>query len=156
LVTGGAVDASPLITGGTVYIGSADHVFYARAETTGAAVWSQTTGGAIHSSATDESNEVYVGSDDGTLYGFAPATGSRLLALNLQSPVTGVSAAIGNTFSETAGGTLYGQRAAYQNWQQQDGTALSGSPSVVDSAIYVGAGDGTLTCYSLFGLAPAV
>ena len=43
--TGGAVESSPAVVGGVVYIGSSDDKVYALNATNGAKLWSYTTGG---------------------------------------------------------------------------------------------------------------
>ena len=152
--TGGPVDASPLIVSGKVFVGSSDHKFYAVGETSGTVEWTYTSGGAIHSSAGTSSGAVHFGSDDGFVYGLKTATGAVSLRLNVGSPVRGISEAIGSLFLETSTGWVYEVRAGYVGWMYKFATSLSGSPSVVDGAIYVGAGDGTLSCFSLFGAIP--
>jgi outer membrane protein assembly factor BamB len=71
--TGGKVDSSPLVIGGTVYVGSDDGRLYAFDAATGAAVWSFRTGGKISISPAAAGGMVLVGSNDGNLYALGAA-----------------------------------------------------------------------------------
>ena len=68
--TGGAVESSPVVAGGIVYVGSHDHNLYAFDARTGQKLWSYTTGNMIISSPTVVGGIVYVGSNDHNLYAF--------------------------------------------------------------------------------------
>jgi FOG: WD40-like repeat len=74
--TGKGVFSSPVVDGeGTVYVGSANHVFYAIRED-GSLKWKLETGEIIDSSALlDDRGRVYFGSGDGRLYCLDRATG---------------------------------------------------------------------------------
>jgi outer membrane protein assembly factor BamB len=62
---------SPLVVGGTVYVGSTDGYLYAFDAVTGQTLWRGATGGPIHrSSVIAASGHVFVGSDGGTLVAF--------------------------------------------------------------------------------------
>jgi outer membrane protein assembly factor BamB len=154
VTTGGPIDASPLIVAGNVYIGSIDHRLYAVAESTGTVAWTFATGGEIQSSASTSQGEIHFGSDDGFVYGLNAVTGSVSLALDIKAPVRGVSEATHSLYIGTSTGWLYEWRNHAVGWKYNYGASLTGSPSIVDSAIYVGATDGTLSCFSLFGSRP--
>jgi outer membrane protein assembly factor BamB len=66
--TGGPIESSPAIAGGTIYVGSDDGHLYAFNEATGALEWSVATGGAVISSPTVANGVVYFGSSDGKVY----------------------------------------------------------------------------------------
>ena len=74
--TGGPVDSSPAVAGGTVYIGSGDGNVYALNAATGALDWSYTTGGPVDSSPAVASGTVYVVSEDGNVYALSAAAGA--------------------------------------------------------------------------------
>src|SRR5207248_7043561 len=76
--TGDAIESSPVVAGGIVYIGSKDHALYALDARTGAEIWSYTTGGAIYSTPTVVDDVVYIGSRDANLYAFEARTGALL------------------------------------------------------------------------------
>src|SRR2546421_8738157 len=68
--TGDAIESSPVVAGGIVYIGSKDHTLYALDARTGTEIWSYTTGGAIYSTPTVVDDVVYIGSPGANLYAF--------------------------------------------------------------------------------------
>ena len=74
--TGGPVDSSPAVAGGTVYIGSGDGNVYALNAATGALDWSYTTGGPVDSSPAVASGTVYIVSEDGNVYALSAAAGA--------------------------------------------------------------------------------
>lgn len=45
--TGDAIESSPVVADGAVYVGSKDHTLYALDSRTGNKLWSYTTGGAL-------------------------------------------------------------------------------------------------------------
>jgi len=85
--TGKGIFSSPVVDGdGTVYIGSADHYFYA-IDKTGKLKWRRLTGEIIDSSALlDDKSRVYVGSGDGHVYAFDRAKGTLLWKFKAHSP----------------------------------------------------------------------
>jgi outer membrane protein assembly factor BamB len=72
--TRGAVESSPAVANGIVYVGSDDNNLYALNATTGAKLWNTTGGG----SPAVANGIVYVGSDDNNLYAFNATTGAKL------------------------------------------------------------------------------
>ena len=65
--TGDRVLSSPVVSGGTVYVGSADGRLYAIDAETGQEQWAFETDGPVGSPAVS-GGTVYVGSNDGSLY----------------------------------------------------------------------------------------
>jgi eukaryotic-like serine/threonine-protein kinase len=59
---GSAVDSSPAVANGVVYVGSTDGNLYAFNASTGATKWTATAGGVIESSPAVANEVVYVGS----------------------------------------------------------------------------------------------
>jgi outer membrane protein assembly factor BamB len=89
--TGAAVNGSPAVTDGIVYVGAADQKLYAINRTDGALVWAATTGGAIDRPLAVAFGLVFVGSDDGNVYAFNAHTGALQWRVNLVSPAEGHS-----------------------------------------------------------------
>lgn len=85
--TGQGVFSPPVVGGdGTVYVGSADHAFYAIGAD-GALRWRFETGGVIDSAALlDDRGRVYVPSGDGHLYALDRATGRELWRFRAHAP----------------------------------------------------------------------
>ena len=68
--TRNAIDSTPAVVGGMVYVGSEDGNLYALDVATGAMKWAFHTAGYIDSSPVVADGVVYIGSEDGNLYAF--------------------------------------------------------------------------------------
>ena len=66
-----AVQSSPAVAGGVVYVGSNDGSLYAINAVTGKKLWSYYTGVGVYSSPAVSAGVVYVGSDVGKVYAFS-------------------------------------------------------------------------------------
>ncbi|MGP8073371.1 MAG: PQQ-binding-like beta-propeller repeat protein [Thermoplasmata archaeon] len=161
--TGGAVTASATISGGWVYIGSSDHKVYALNESTGAKRWTFKTGAAVQDTGSlldkysyDAVPDLYIGSNDGKLYVLRASNGKDLLTYPMGSPIVGVSTLKGVVLFETAGGVVSGARAAFNldGWNYTTSGDLVTSPTVIDGAVYVAAGDGCLYAFTSDGQPP--
>ena len=162
--TSGAVVASPTVSGGTVFVGSSDHNVYALAESTGAKLWSYTTGGAVTDtgSLTNQITpggtlELIIGSGDGNLYALQASTGALNYRIAYGSPIVGVASVRGVAVIDTASG-LVGAARTYTDldiWKYRTSAAIISAPIVVDGAIYVGAGDGSVYAFTSYGQPPA-
>jgi outer membrane protein assembly factor BamB len=84
--TGAAVNGSPAVANGMVYVGAADHTFYAIKRTDGTLAWAATTGGAVVRSVAVAFGLVFAGSEDGTLYAFNAHTGAVQWRVNFGGP----------------------------------------------------------------------
>jgi outer membrane protein assembly factor BamB len=120
---GGAIESSPAVADGAVYVGSDDGNLYALNASTGAKLWNYTTsyqltwtvGNQVTSSPAVSGGVVYVGSVGGNIYAFNATTGAKIW-----SYYTGPSVAFG-------GGYWHGVQA---------------SPAVDYGMVYVGSVDG--------------
>jgi outer membrane protein assembly factor BamB len=74
----GAVDSSPAISNGVVYVGSDDGNLYALDASTGVEVWRYDTGGPVGSSPTLANGLVYVGSDSARVLALDASTGDKV------------------------------------------------------------------------------
>jgi outer membrane protein assembly factor BamB len=167
--TGGRVIASPTVSGGIVYAGSADRRLYALRASSGALLWSFATGGAINSTAAVADGRVVFAGTDGYVYAldarrgkllwrFATGGERRYTAAGLAAPASAVVADAFDVFSSSpavAGGTLYvgsGDRSVYAldaatgkaRWRYRTGDVVHASPAVADGAVYAGSWDGFL------------
>ena len=122
--TGGMV-TSPTVSGGQVYIGSADDELYAFNVLGGAQEWTGADGGAIHSPPAQANGVIYVGSDDGKLYAFSEASCS-------------------------SGGT-----SCAPLWTGATGGAIDSAPAVANGVVYVSSSDGKLYEFSANGCGSA-
>jgi outer membrane protein assembly factor BamB len=66
--TGGAVDSSPTVSNGIVYVGSDNGWIYALNATTGQVVWQTNTGAPVNSSPTVTNGVVFFGSGSGYMF----------------------------------------------------------------------------------------
>jgi outer membrane protein assembly factor BamB len=129
--TGGAVLSSPAISGGIVYFGSTDHIFYALNERSGALRWKFVTKSRISSSPAVAGGRVYFGSYDGNFYALDAATGALAWKFATQGE---------HRFSARH---LHGAEPAAEVMPDPFDFFLS-SPTVVNGAVYFGSGDGNV------------
>ncbi|MCI4323518.1 MAG: PQQ-binding-like beta-propeller repeat protein [Thermoplasmata archaeon] len=161
-VTGGAVTAPALISGGTVYVGSNDHSVYALHQATGVKIWSFKTQGEVQDTGSLSDNytnggySFFIGSNDGYLYALKATTGKQLYNVSMGSAIVGVSTVKGVAVFETAGGTISASRTyvAEDGWRYYTGGHLASTPVIVDATIYVCAEDGNLYAFTPTGSAP--
>ena len=95
LATSGAVESSPAVAGGVVYIGSDDGHVYALKAATGARLWAYDTGAPVVSSPAVSGGVVYVGAGNGTVYALRTATGARVWSRALGATVVSSPAVAG-------------------------------------------------------------
>lgn len=154
---GGAVNGTPLISGGTVYVGSNAGSEYALKESSGALKWARSLGGNPSATAALSKTTLFVGSSNGTFYSLAAGTGTvQWKADHCASQgagVTGVAATVGVVFAECSDGTLNGYRNRGELvWLDKAGSSLFGTPAISDNAVLVGSGNTGLYVFTPFGL----
>jgi PQQ-like domain/IPT/TIG domain len=145
LPTGGGVDSSPAVAGGTVYVGSGDHNVYAL--TTSAQLWTFTTGGFVFSSPAVAGGVVYVGSEDGNVYALNAGTGAPLWHFPTGGPVFSSPAVAGGGVDVGSDDhNVYALNAATGAplWNFTTGYIVESSPAVADGVVYAGSWDGNL------------
>ncbi len=161
--SGGAVSAPATIAGSTVYFGSADGSVYALNAGNGAKRWSLRTGGPVRDTPAISNQgtpggvlELLVGSGDGNLYALRAANGSRIFLVPFQHPITGVAAVNGVVIIDTSSGLIGASRtySPLHLWGFQTNAGITSPPAIVDGAVYVGAGDGTLYTFTAYGQLP--
>lgn len=151
--TGGAVNDTPIVSGGIVYVGSNDGHEYALSESAGQITWSVPLDGSPSATAALSNKLLFVGSSTGTLYALTASNGATLWKASTGAAVTGVSATVDLVFAESSNGTASGFRDAGELvWLAQVGTVLSGTPAISDNAVLIGAGDKGLYVYTPYGL----
>ena len=91
--TAGAIDSSPAVVGGRVYVGSTDGTLYVQDARTGAPEWSAATGGAISSSPAVHQGSVFIGSDDNTLRAYDAVSGAPGWSTTVDASFGGISSA---------------------------------------------------------------
>jgi outer membrane protein assembly factor BamB len=150
--TGGAIVNSPVIESGRVFVGSENGVVYSFSESTGKLKWSRHVGGAVAGSMAYQSGRLYVGAASGRLTALHAGDGSVMWHEPLAGPVTGVSVTNGMLFTESSNGAVTGLRIGGEVvWLARTGAGLTGSPAIMDNAVFVGGEDKGLYCFTPFG-----
>lgn len=155
--TGGRVTAPALLSGGTVYVGSDDHKFYAIDQLTGKLAWSFKTGGPVRDTGTlDSVGLLYIGSDDGHLYVLHASSGKEDFNFSIGSAIVGVSSANGVAVYEDANGVIGAEKTYVHGggWQYQTGAGLVTAPVILDGTVYVCGEDGFLYAFTPIGQPP--
>jgi eukaryotic-like serine/threonine-protein kinase len=128
LKTGARIISSPVVTAGTVYIGSADQNLYAVNATDGALRWKFSAQGPVNSSPAVAEGLVYFGSLDGNFYAVDSETGK----VRWQFKTAGEQ-------RFTAPG-IHGAIPRTERMPDPFDVFLS-SPAVADGVVYFGSGD---------------
>jgi len=149
---GAAVDNSPVIAQKQVFVGSTNGVVSSLSESAGTLNWSQAVGTSITGSMAYQAGHLYVGATDKSLTALQASDGSVMWSEPLAGPVTGVSVTGGMLFTESSNGTVTGLRIGGEIvWLAKTGAGLSGTPTIMDNSVFVGAEDKGLYCYTPFG-----
>jgi outer membrane protein assembly factor BamB len=149
---GGAVDNSPLIARGRIFVGAANGTVRSLAESSGTIQWSKHVGPAVTGQMAYQAGHLYVGASDGTLAALNTGNGSTMWSVPLAGPVTGVSVTDGMLFTESSDGTVTGLRSSGEIvWLAKAGSALAGSPAIMDNAVFVGSENDGLYAYTPYG-----
>ena len=153
VTVGGAVQNSPVIARGKVFIGAANGAVSSFSVATGARTWSKSLGKtAITGPMAYQSSHLYVGASDGSITALHVSNGSTMWSEPLAGPVTGVSVTNGMLFTESSDGTVSGLRIGGEVvWLAKTGAGLSGTPVIMDNSVFVGAEDHGLYCFTPFG-----
>ncbi len=146
--TSGPIDASPIVTGNTIYVGNdAGELLSLGASPSNMKVkWSTTlSASAIRSSPALAQGVLVVGDDDGNVYGVDSTTGAHLFSVATAGPVRS-SPAISNGIAYVGSddGKLYAINTATGavKWTMTTGGKVESSPAVSGSFVYVGSEDG--------------
>jgi outer membrane protein assembly factor BamB len=144
--TQGAVESSPAVVNGVVYVGSTDGNVYAiTTANPPQKLWSFTTGGEVVSSPMVVNGVVYVSSFDGNVYALhaaATPAGQLIWSFNSRSPNWSSPTVVnGVVYVGADTGLLYALNASTGQpiWDYNTGTgdAIHGSPTVVNGVVYV-------------------
>jgi outer membrane protein assembly factor BamB len=149
---GAAVDNSPLIAQKQVFVGSTNGVVSSLSESAGTLNWSKAVGTSITGSMAYQASHLYVGAADKSLTALQTTDGSVMWSEPLAGPITGVSVTGGMLFTESSDGTVTGLRIGGEIvWLAKTGAGLSGTPTIMDNSVFVGAEDNGLYAYTPFG-----
>jgi outer membrane protein assembly factor BamB len=147
---GGSIYSSSLaVSGGYLYVGSADDKVYCLNAETGSKVWEYTTGNDVNSSPAVSEGYVYVGSDDRRLYCLDAETGSKIWEYTtgagvLSSPaVSGGYVYVGSTDDKVY---CLNAETGTKVWEYETGGFVWSSPAVSGGYVYVGSDDDKVYC----------
>ncbi len=151
--TGGAIDSSPAVFNGTVYVGSYNGSLYAFNALNGTQLWSAATSNIIYTSSPAVANSVvYIGSLDGNLYAFNTRTGTQLWSAATYSPIDSSPAVANGVVYVGSEGDYYSfyafnAQTGAQLWSAAIGYVNS-SPAVANGVVYVGSLDGSFYAFN--------
>src|SRR5271157_4135954 len=147
--TGGAVESSPAVIDGHVYMGSDDHNVYCLDAATSSYMWSYTTGNYGWSSPAIANERVYVGSGDGRLYCLNAMTGAFIWS----TPSYGIgdsspAIACGRVYFGSSNNMIYCLNATNSTliWNYVTNGGIHSSPAVTNDRVYVGSDNNMLYC----------
>jgi outer membrane protein assembly factor BamB len=148
--TNGAVDSSPAVVDGTVYVGSNDHHVYAVNATDGTEVWRCRTDGQLFASPTVVDGIVYVGSEGGSVYALDATDGTVRWRYETDRKVGSSPIVVdGTVYVGSHDHRVYALAVAdgAKRWSVETDGAVFGSPAAADGIIYVGTRGGTLSAF---------
>ncbi|HVX51531.1 MAG TPA: PQQ-binding-like beta-propeller repeat protein, partial [Chitinophagaceae bacterium] len=151
--TGGAVRSTPLVAGGKIYFGSADHRLYCL-DTTGKQLWRFEAAAGVHSSPAVSAGLVFFNDRDNNLYALNAATGRLQWKRNLgQTPVYEWSfdyylssplIAGSTVYCGSGDGNMYAIDKATGNiqWKYNTGAIIRSTPAFHNNQVFFGDCDG--------------
>jgi outer membrane protein assembly factor BamB len=158
LTTGGAaVTVAPSASGSFVLVGSADGDVRAFNLTTGDTAWTYAAGSPIGALASTGS-AVYIGTTAGALTKVVESNAGYGYSIEESgTSIVGIAHTIGVSAAETSNGQLIANKDSQGGRLVLDyniGGVLDTQPVIVDGAVYVGAGNGSLYAFTTYGQAP--
>jgi len=145
--TGFWIDSSPVVTDGTVYVGSDDDRLYAVETGSGEQKWAFPTEDRVQSSPAVANGIVYVGSNDGRVYAVDAETGAEHWRFETGAKVRSSPAvASGTVVVGSDDEHLYAVDAetGTQQWRFRTDNRVRSSPALSAETAFVGSGDGYL------------
>jgi outer membrane protein assembly factor BamB len=151
--TQGPVVGSPVLSGGRLFVGSADGRLYALDPRTGAKAWSFQAGGAVDSTPSVDGRRIYFLSRDGRAYAVDARTGTKVWSFESggeravdqwdyyqSSPVVAGDLVVFGS----GDGSVYAldRRTGAKRWAFATGGAVHAEPAVWQGVVYVGSFDG--------------
>jgi outer membrane protein assembly factor BamB len=140
------IEASPLLRGKRLFVGSWDGNVYALNARNGKVIWSSAIGSKVNASLAYANGRIFAADYTGTLHALDARTGRRIWSAGdatefyYATPV----AAYGRVYIGSTDGTMYAYGAKTGNllWAKPLGTYVYSSAAVFDRKVYVGSYDG--------------
>ncbi len=148
--TGGPIDASPIISGNSIYVGNddGDLLSLGASPSNMKVKWNVSVSTSpIRSSPALSSGVLVVGDDDGNVYGVDSATGSHLFTVQTGAAVRSSPAIVnGVAYVGSDDGHLYAinVKTGTVKWTMTTGGKIESSPAVSGTTVYVGSEDGKI------------
>jgi outer membrane protein assembly factor BamB len=148
--TDGAINSSPAVVDGVVYVGSTDSYVYALKADTGEKLWTFKTGSWVESSPVVVGGVVYIGSNDGFIYALDAQTGKERWSFGTIYGIRSTAAvADGIVYFGSDDYWFYALDAMTGKliWKYEIGTQVTSSPVISNGVVVVGSAEGV--CYTL-------
>jgi eukaryotic-like serine/threonine-protein kinase len=142
--TGNAVQSSPTVVNGVVYVGSTDSQVYALDASTGQKIWTFATGASVYSSPTVLNGVLSIGSGDSKVYALDASTGQKLWVFPTGSAVQSSPTVVnGVLYVGSTDSKVYALDAStgQKLWVFPTDASVYSSPTVVNGVVYVGSTD---------------
>jgi len=152
----GPTESSPLVSGGTVYVGDWKGNVYALDAGTGRTRWTFATGGKVKGAVTLDAGRIYVGSYDGHVYALDAKTGHELWRASGQERLGSAgtfystpAAAYDRVYIGSTDGKVYsfGASTGSLRWSHSTGGYVYGSPAVWNLRVLVGSYSGRFSAF---------
>ena len=147
----GAAESSPVVVGGTLYVGSRDNKLYAINARSGKLRWSFTAGGEIKGGVAYAAHKVFFGAYDGNVYALDARTGKLIWKAGAESSIVrgrgrfyaNPAIAYGRVFIGATDGVEYafGVGTGALLWARATGAYVYGSAAIWNGTVYVGSYD---------------
>ena len=145
--TQGAVDGSPIIQNGIIYVGSRDGHLYALDGQSQREVWRYNAGAALRSTPTLHGDTLFFGDDDGTMHAVQSTGGMGRWRVPLRGKIFASAAAgAGLIISATQAGRIVALSPSNGDiiWEHFDGSPFYASPAILSNLVIVANGSGQI------------
>ncbi len=143
--TQGAIDGSPILTTGVIYVGSRDQWLYALDAQNQSELWRYHAGAPLRSTPTLHGDTLFFGDDDGTLHAVQSSGGAARWRVPLRGKIFASAAAgAGLIISATQAGRIVALNPINGDliWEHFDGSAFYASPAILNNLVIVANGNG--------------
>ncbi len=141
----GPIHSSPAVSGGKVFFGSQNHIFYALDAETGDKEWEFGTGSWVESSPAVSGDTVYFGSNDGNLYALDTQDGEVVWKFKTRFPVESAPSIAGDVvYFGSDDYYIYAldKASGEKIWDFDTGSPAKSSPVISEGILYTGSGGG--------------
>jgi outer membrane protein assembly factor BamB len=143
--TQGAIDGSPIIHNGIIYIGSRDHYVYALDGHSQRELWQYDAGAPLRSTPTLHGDTLFFGDDEGTLHAVQSGGGTARWRVPLRGKIFASPAAgAGLIICATQAGRIVALNPTSGEtfWEHFDGSPFYASPALLSNLVIVANGSG--------------